>query len=130
MLEGPITGDNQRPGFWAVAPVQSIRLHQDRNALHRRIAAHEYESLSFGSIGRMSSGRQCAPITHGKALTNVVRTKAHFEREIHLSRLPRRRTSLTVDILRTGEEGAVKQRVEEVSPQGPPSPLFQEKRKF
>jgi hypothetical protein len=56
--------------------------------------------------------------------------KAHFERENHLSRLPRRWTSLTVDILWTGEEGAVKQRVEEVSPQGPPSPLFQEKRKF
>jgi len=42
----------------------------------------------------------------------------------------RRRTSLTVDILGTAEEGALKQRVKEVSPEGPASPLLQEKRKL
>ena len=78
----------------------------------------------------MPSVRQHVPITNSKALANVVWMKAHFERELHLSRLPHCRTSLTVEILGTAEEGAVKQRVEEVSPQGPPSPLFKEKRKL
>src|SRR5437016_7422268 len=78
----------------------------------------------------MPSMRQHVPITNSKALANVVWTKAHFERELHLSRLPHCRTSLTVEILGTAEEGAVKQRMEEVSPQGPSSPLFKEKRKL